>query len=67
MTGLFVCLLYYILPFFHFSGNIFITFNTDVDECHNSGDEGFDENETPGPRKRMPLYKIGILESYKDS
>ena len=45
----------------YFSGNIFISFNTDVDECHNSGDEGFDENETPGPRKRMPLYKIGML------
>lgn len=42
-------------------GNIFISFNTDVDECHNSGDEGFDENETPGLRKRMPLYKIGDL------
>lgn len=51
--------------FFYFSGNIFISFNTDVDECHNSGDEGFDENETPGPRKRMPLYKIGTLEFHK--
>ncbi|KAL9984171.1 hypothetical protein ACROYT_G006438 [Oculina patagonica] len=42
-------------------GNIFISYNTDVDECQNSGDEGFDENDTPGPRKRMPLYKIGDL------
>ena len=54
------------LTFCYFSGNIFISFNTDVDECHNSGDEGFDENETPGPRKRMPLYKIGMLESHKN-
>ncbi|KAJ7309929.1 Mitosis inhibitor protein kinase wee1 [Desmophyllum pertusum] len=42
-------------------GNIFISYSTDVDECHHSGDEGFDENDTPGPRKRTPLYKIGDL------
>ena len=50
------------MHFVHFSGNIFISYNTDIDECHHSGDEGFDENDTPGPRKRMPLYKIGTIE-----
>ena len=30
-----------------------------MEECQHSGDEGFDENDTPGPRKRMPVYKIG--------
>lgn len=32
-----------------------------MEECQYSGDEGFDENDTPGPRKRMPIYKIGRL------
>lgn len=32
-----------------------------MEECQYSGDEGFDENDTPGPRKRMPIYKIGDL------
>lgn len=44
---------------FIFAGNIFISFSADVEECQHSGDEGFEENETPGPRKRTPIYKIG--------
>lgn len=42
-------------------GNIFISYNTNLEECQHSGDEGFDENDTPGPRKRVPIYKIGDL------
>lgn len=42
-------------------GNIFISYSSGIDECNHSGDEGFDENDTPGPRKRTPLYKIGDL------
>lgn len=42
-------------------GNIFISFSADVEECQHSGDEGFEENDTPGPRKRTPIYKIGDL------
>ena len=30
-----------------------------MEECQHSGDEGFDENDTPGPRKKIPIYKIG--------
>ena len=41
------------------TGNIFISYNATMEECQHSGDEGFDENDTPGPRKRMPVYKIG--------
>lgn len=44
---------------FIFTGNIFISFSADVEECQHSGDEGFEENDTPGPRKRTPIYKIG--------
>ena len=43
----------------HSSGNIFISYGRDLEECHHSGDEGFDENEGLGPRKRTPIYKIG--------
>ena len=43
------------------AGNIFISYNTNLEECQHSGDEGFDENDTPGPRKRAPIYKIGTL------
>ena len=43
------------------AGNIFISYNTNLEECQHSGDEGFDENDTPGPRKRTPIYKIGTL------
>lgn len=32
-----------------------------MEECQHSGDEGFDENDTPGPRKRTPIYKIGKI------
>ena len=53
----------YFCCIFFLSGNIFITYNTGIDECNHSGDEGFDENDTPGPRKRTPLYKIGTLGS----
>jgi len=42
-------------------GNIFISYNTNMEECQYSGDEGFDENDTSGPRKRTPIYKIGDL------
>lgn len=42
-------------------GNIFISYNTSMEECQHSGDEGFDENDNPGPRKRTPIYKIGDL------
>lgn len=41
--------------------NIFISYNTNLEECQHSGDEGFDENDTHGPRKRVPIYKIGTL------
>ena len=50
----------YILILF-LAGNIFISYNTNLEECQHSGDEGFDENDTPGPRKRTPIYKIGTL------
>ena len=46
---------------FFWTGNIFISYNTNLEECQHSGDEGFDENDTPGPRKRTPIYKIGTL------
>ena len=46
---------------FFLTGNIFISYNTNLEECQHSGDEGFDENDTPGPRKRTPIYKIGTL------
>lgn len=42
-------------------GNIFISYITNMEECQHSGDEGFDENDTPGPRKKIPTYKIGDL------
>ena len=44
---------------FFFIGNIFISYNASMEECQHSGDEGFDENDTPGPRKRITIYKIG--------
>lgn len=49
---------------FIFTGNIFISFSADVEECQHSGDEGFEENDTPGPRKRTPIYKIGKEKHY---
>ena len=52
-------ILYILLLFL--TGNIFISYNTNLEECQHSGDEGFDENDTPGPRKRTPIYKIGTL------
>lgn len=50
------------LKFFFLSGNIFISYNTNMEECQYSGDEGFDENDTSGPRKRTPIYKIGKVK-----
>lgn len=45
-----------------FLGNIFISYSLGIDECNYSGDEGFDENDILGLRKRILFYKIGILE-----
>ena len=50
------------LNIFFLSGNIFISYNTNMEECQYSGDEGFDENDTSGPRKRTPIYKIGKVK-----